>query len=310
MAQTARAGAADYRRTLANEWPTLAVALAIHAGWVALTWFWAALPLWVVLPAGAWLVAWHNSLQHEAIHHHPTPWPLLNTAIAALPLGLWLPFPLYRMSHLEHHRRPELLTSPLDDPESYYLLPARWQRMGRPARLVSLANQTLLGRLLLGPAIVVGRFLAEEAVLLWRGRPGRRRIWLLHALGVAAMLGWLAGVCGMPIPLYLLGIVYPALSLSLLRSFAEHRADPDPERRTAVVEAGPLLALLFLNNNLHLAHHLRPGVAWHRLPALAAELGVAKAAGDAHYRGYATIVRRFLLRPVAHPVHPLTPPAA
>ena len=48
----------------------------------------ASLPWWVVLPAGAWLTAWHGSLQHEAIHGHPTRSARLNAALAWLPIGL------------------------------------------------------------------------------------------------------------------------------------------------------------------------------------------------------------------------------
>ena len=46
---------------------------------------------------------------------------------------------------------------------------------------------------------------------------------------------------GISLPLYLGAIVSPSLSLTLLRSFAEHRAAPDPRHRTAIVEAHPAL---------------------------------------------------------------------
>ena len=34
----------------------------------------------------------------------------------------------------------------------------------------------------------------------------------------------------------------------------------------SVVKTNPLLSLLFLNNNLHFAHHKYPQLAWYRLP--------------------------------------------
>ena len=70
------------------EWPTLLVAAAIYAGFAALTWFYHALPWWLVFPAGAYVVAWHGSLQHEAVHGHPTHWPLLNELLVFPSLAL------------------------------------------------------------------------------------------------------------------------------------------------------------------------------------------------------------------------------
>jgi fatty acid desaturase len=48
------------------EWPTLAVAAAVYGGFGLATWFHEALPWWLLLPLGGFLVAWHGSLQHEA----------------------------------------------------------------------------------------------------------------------------------------------------------------------------------------------------------------------------------------------------
>ena len=44
------------------------VALALYGSWAALIWFHAALPWWILYPALGYVVAWHFSLQHEAIH--------------------------------------------------------------------------------------------------------------------------------------------------------------------------------------------------------------------------------------------------
>ena len=74
------------------------------------------LPLWALVPIGAWTVAWQMSLQHEAIHGHPTRMKWLNTAIATWPLALWLPYETYRLTHLQHHND-AYLTDPLEDPE-------------------------------------------------------------------------------------------------------------------------------------------------------------------------------------------------
>src|SRR5437870_4407700 len=86
------------------ELPTWGVAGGVYGGWLALTLFFHQLPTWAVVVLGAYLIAWHGSLQHETIHGHPTRSPRINHAVAWLPLSLWLPYRLYRDSHLQHHR--------------------------------------------------------------------------------------------------------------------------------------------------------------------------------------------------------------
>ena len=83
--------------------PTWMVAGAIYLGWGLTTWHYHTLPWWLVLPIGGFLLAWHGSLQHEAVHGQLAPWRWLNDAIALPPLGLWLPFPIYRATHRAHH---------------------------------------------------------------------------------------------------------------------------------------------------------------------------------------------------------------
>ncbi|NJO36745.1 MAG: hypothetical protein HC871_02840 [Rhizobiales bacterium] len=38
----------------------------IYAAWMLATWFHQAIPLWVLVPFGAIVIAWHGSFQHEA----------------------------------------------------------------------------------------------------------------------------------------------------------------------------------------------------------------------------------------------------
>ena len=70
------------------------------------------------------------SLQHEIIHNHPTRWRRLNRALGTWPLVLWLPFEIYRRTHLQHHND-NRLTDPLEDPESYYHTSEQWRAWGR-----------------------------------------------------------------------------------------------------------------------------------------------------------------------------------
>ena len=289
----------------AIEWPTIALAAAIYGLWAALTFWHAALPAWLVFPALAWLTAWHGSLQHEVLHGHPTRFRRLNDALGFPPLALWLPYAIYRRSHLRHHIDVRL-TDPLDDPESYYWTPDLWASLSRPGRALVMLQATLLGRLLLGPGWSLCRFYWFQAQFVWRGEGAARRVWAAHALGVAAVLGWVWGVCGIHPLLYLFAVVYPATSLLLLRSFAEHRAAAGVPQRIALVENAPVMGLLFLFNNLHVVHHVWPRVPWWRIPGLYRRHrdALIAANGGLLYDGYADVARRYLLTPHDAVLHP------
>jgi fatty acid desaturase len=287
------------------EAPTLALAVLIYAAWLLLTLCWRALPIWVATPVGAWLCAWQMSLQHEAIHGHPTRHPRLNDLIGAPPLNLWLPYVLYRESHRRHHHDAHL-TDPLEDPESTYLTAQAWRRAGPLQRWLYGACNTLVGRLLLGPARAIALFWWRQARLIGGGRFDLARIWLTHGLGVALVLGWVCGVCHIGIVSYVLGVVYPATALSMIRSLAEHRAAEDPGHRTAVVERAGPLGLLFLNNNLHLLHHERPDLPWYALPATWRAIRADRlvAHDGPVYRSYLEVAALYALRPHHSGPHP------
>lgn len=295
--------AAVHSREGRLEWQTVLLAVAIYGGWLVLTANAYRLPLLATALAGGWLIAWHGSLQHEVIHGHPSRWPLLNTVIGAVPLSLWLPFVIYRRSHIAHHATPQI-TDPLDDPESRYLPHDRSPR-GRLRHGAEVVQSTLAGRLLLGPAIMVVRFLVEEVVRLQRRPLEVLRDWLPHLAGSALVLWWLSW-CGIGLATYAFLFVYPGLSLTLLRSFAEHRAAKLPGHRVATVERAGPFALLFLYNNLHAAHHRRPDLPWYQLPAYYGQRReqFAQENGGLVYRGYGEIVRRYLLRAHDGLVHP------
>lgn len=287
------------------EWRTWLVAGAIYGGWFLLTFHAASLPWWLLLPAGAFTVCWHGSLQHEAVHGHPTRSARVNTALAWLPLGLWMPYEIYRDTHLRHHACPAL-TDPLEDTESYFVGQADWDRMSGARRLLLRFNRTLFGRLTLGPAL--------SAFALWRPEFQRARsgdhsnggVWLRHVPGAGLVLGWVVFASDLSVGAYVLLFAYPGLSLTLLRSYAEHHPAADTDRRTAIVLGGPVSRLLYLNNNLHVVHHSRPGLPWHAIPAeFSARREHYTAEADGHvYGGYAVLLQRFLFRAPNHPVHP------
>ena len=288
------------------EWPTVAVAAAVYAGFALLTLAYHDLPWWLVAPAGGFLVALHGSLQHEIVHGHPTRWPWLNRALVFPSLWLWMPHEIYADTHLRHHDDARI-TDPLEDPESYYLTGEAWNRAGPARRALLRFNNTALGRLLVGPFLCVWNLLAAEARALAAGDTRNVRAWLLHLLGCLPVLAWVIFVCDIPPAAYLLLFVFPGISLTLLRSYAEHRARPAVGERMAVVEAGPLMSLLYLNNNLHYVHHNAPSVAWYRLPARwrANRDAVLEANGGYRYSGYWEVIRRHALRSREPVVWPL-----
>ncbi|MFT3965225.1 MAG: fatty acid desaturase [Sphingobium sp.] len=290
--------AAGSRTGREPEIPTLLLALAIHGAWVLLTAWHAALPLPLLALAGGAVIAAHGSLQHETIHGHPTGRRWIDTAIGSVPLSLWLPYSIYRRTHIAHHATPAI-TDPFDDPESNYLASG-----AGPRHALAVAEATLLGRLALGPPIRIGHFLIGEARRAVREPAAWAREWLPHLAGVALLAGWLAHV-DLPPGTYLLAFVYPGTALSLLRSFAEHRAVPDPRGRAAIVARPGPFGLLFLNNNLHAVHHDRPDLAWYELPAHYRHHRDAYADAPL-YPGYGAIFRRHALRPhdaIVHPDH-------
>ncbi len=287
------------------EVPTWIVIVGVYGAWLALTWFYHALPWWVLLPAGAYVVGLHGSVQHELLHGHPTRRQWLNDLMARPSLWLWLPYGIYRDSHTVHHRT-DKLTCPLDDPESNYVFPEQWERMGPIPRAVFAARGTALGRLALGPAVAVGRLIRQQAPLLARGDALALRQWSAHAAATASVLYWVLAVCDIPFHAYVALFAYPGLSLALLRSFAEHRPEREQARATAIVEASWPMALLYLNNNLHALHHERPGVAWFALPGLyrAERAAILRRNGFFLFCGYREILRRYLVSPRDQVPHP------
>ena len=285
-------------------WRTLCVACLILGGFTLWSLYFNSLPLWVGAPLGSVLLTWYGSLQHETIHGHPTCSRALNRAIGGLPLSVWVPYAIYRQTHIQHHRQSgRRLTEVGHDPESFYLPPGHLDKVGSTRRFILQANCTLIGRLTLGPAIAIGTFWSEE---IRKARVDRRsrRIWAQHVLGTAALLVWLCGICHIPLFVYLLLVVYPSVSLTHLRSFAEHRADDHSPLRTNVVEAHPFWAMIFMNNNLHVAHHAHPHVPWHELPRLWHGMRHSTIPLGRVFHGYREVAREYLFRPFITAEHP------
>jgi fatty acid desaturase len=285
--------------------PTWVVAVVLYSLWFLLIWFNAVLPWWVIMPAGAYLLAWHFSLQHEAIHAFRGVPAWLRFAAVFPPLGLWFPFPLYRKSHTTHHRDVQL-TVPGVDTESYYVRRADWERMSGARRALLTFNQTMAGRLLIGPALRLWIMIDRETGRVRKGDFSHLAHWAVHVAAVAALFWFISGVCRMPWWQYCLLVAYPGLSLGLLRAFTEHRAAEDSHERTASVESNVLFGMLYLYNNLHVAHHLKPTMPWYDIPEYYRTNRAELLKGNGHfvYRGYAELAKRWMFVPVFSPVHP------
>ncbi|MEM8949166.1 MAG: fatty acid desaturase [Pseudomonadota bacterium] len=278
----------------------------IYIAWLTATWFHQVIPLWLLIPLGGLLLAWQGSFQHEAVHDHFSEKRWLNDLIALPPLSLWLPYGIYRSTHRAHHNI-NILTDPRRDPESFYVNQKSWSQLSFAIRCLLICHNTLIGRLLLGPFLVIGQFLTSETKALIAGDRRNLRTWLLHIPMAAPIVIWIVAVADMSLWTYVGCFVLPGLSLTLLRSFAEHKAAHTPLERTAIVEAGPFFSLLFLNNNLHHAHHRRPDLPWQALPAYYRQhrSSLLKENGGLCYSGgYGEIAGRFLIRPIDRPPHP------
>jgi len=288
------------------EWPTLGLILACYAVWGAGL-FW--LPeIWMPLAFLALIlsIALQSSLQHEVIHGHPFPGRKWGAVLVYGSLNLAIPYGRFRDTHLSHHLD-STLTDPYDDPESNYLDPAVWGRLAGPMRALLRANNTLLGRMVLGPAIGQVSFMAGD---LRQIRAGNRRV-LISWLGHGAVMGlilWIVSLSPVPVWAYLLAC-YAGLGVLKIRTFLEHQAHEKVRGRTVIVEDRGLLAFLFLNNNFHVVHHMHPRTPWYRLPGLYfanRETYLTRNEGY-RYRSYGEIFRRHFLRakdPVPHPLWP------
>ncbi len=283
------------------EWPTLILVIVCYGVWAiattALAAFW--LPLGVVVVAVS--VALHASLQHEVIHGHPFQTQWLNEALVFPALNLAIPYERFRDTHLAHHRDADL-TDPYDDPESNYLARADFLAMPGWVQTVLRFNNTLLGRLVVGPVLAQIAFTRADL------RLGRRALrgWVMHAGGVVVVMVWLIGVGAMPIWAYLMA-AYLSLSIIKIRTFLEHQAHQNARGRTVIVEDRGILAFLFLNNNFHAVHHMHPRVAWYKLPALYAR-GRERflRCNDGYvYGSYREIFRSYFLQAKDEVAHPL-----
>ncbi|CAI0719597.1 Fatty acid desaturase [Serratia entomophila] len=288
------------------ELPTWGIMAAVYGGWFGVTQHWQTLGPWLGAPLLILLTTWYMSLQHELIHGHPTRWPRVNQLFGLLPLAVWYPYGLYRDSHIQHHRN-EHLTDPHEDPESYYFSQAQWRRFPRLFPLLARVRNTLAGRVAFGPALDIAATLANALKAILGGDLRALAMWLTHLALLTLVLHWLQAQ-GIGAGFYLWVISYPALALTKIRSFFEHRAVEAPQARSIINEAAWPWRLLFLNLNYHLVHHDLPGLPWYGLREvyLAERDAYRQRSQGFVAQGYGEWVNAYAFTPIAVEVHPFS----
>jgi len=289
------------------QWPTFALLGLCYLMWALGT---TIIPMFsgvLAIVIVALAVTLHSSLQHEIIHGHPFSSPRVNAALVFPAVAILIPYLRFRDTHLAHHMDARL-TDPYDDPETNYLDPKIWFALPRTVRAVLTFNNTLAGRLLIGPMVSQVMFMRAD----WQAiRSGDRSVlfgWLWHIPAVLLVVAWLMWVGNMSMWSYA-AAAYCGISILKIRTFLEHQAHENANERTVIIEDRGLLAYLFLNNNFHVVHHMHPAAAWNTLPRLydANRDRYLRRNNDYRYRSYLDVFRRYFLKakdPVPHPLWP------
>ncbi len=289
------------------EWQTVALITVSYMVWTLLLVFSNTLhpAVWVVVSAIN--ITLFLSITHEIVHGHPTRSNFINSLAILLPIGWSFPYERFRDTHIEHHETDEL-TDPFDDPESWYLAHHDWITRSTIARAVLRFNNTLFGRMLIGPLIGLSRFYTSEISLIINDERQTRyllAVWIKH-LFLCGVLAWIVTSYSSVALWQLLVSIYMGHSFLLIRTFLEHQAAPDHSERTVIIEQICPIAALFLFNNYHFVHHDRPHIPWYQLPFEFRQNREAYLAknGAYLYRSYMQIFRKYFFHakePVKHP---------
>jgi fatty acid desaturase len=286
-----------------GEWRTIAVIVAVYGLTILTVMRHEVLTPWLTIPFLSVLGAWHLSMQHETIHGHPFRRQWINDVIGSIPVTLWIPYLCFKRDHIEHHHSD--LTHPGLDNESYYVSPEAWASAGPIRRAAYWANRTILFRMFVWTIVSTVTYLWAQIRLMLRGNKQTWFAMAAHVVGLVAVVYFVRSVAGMPLWQFALGTTYGGRILNAIRPFPEHKYQAGVETRTAMVMAGPFMSLLMLNNNLHVAHHEQPGVAWYEVPNLSARVNAverAREAGLLYEGGYAEVFRKFSFKPMGAPV--------
>ena len=286
------------------EWPTLILTLSVYGAYAfgAIV----VLPVSFLLGLIIMIIAGvlHSSLTHEVLHGHPFQNAFVNALLVFPALIIFIPYLRFKDTHLEHHRD-ERLTDPYDDPETNFMDPLVWDQLPKWRQSLHLFNNTLIGRMFIGPVLSQISFMQSDFQMI---TSGDRRVllgWVLHVPSLIFAYILVVEIADTAIWIWILAS-YLSMSVLKIRTYLEHRVHDHSRARSVVVEDRGVLAFLFLNNNFHSVHHAHPGVPWYALPRLfAAKRERFLAMNDGYYFGcYGEVIRKFAIHrkdPVAHP---------
>jgi len=186
-------------QVIRTDWVTLGLIFGVYG-----LWFWAlfVLPYLLAVPILIFCLVLHASLTHEVCHGHPLPSRIGSEALVHINPGLAVPYLRFRDTHLAHHKD-SILTDPYDDPESNYLDPECWAQMSRVSKRIGKANNTLAGRMILGPILGQIRFVTGDLRAIQKGDTSILLAWLIHGFG-AVLVVLTVVVSGFSIWLYVL----------------------------------------------------------------------------------------------------------
>ncbi|MZR29400.1 fatty acid desaturase [Sneathiella litorea] len=249
-----------------QEIKTLALIISCYGIWGLVLFGPVSLPVWLMALLLIPTITFHSSLQHECIHGHPFIDRRLNDLIVSPPIGLFLPYPRFKELHLTHHLRARI-TNPTEDPESWYITRREWANFSRFQKLMRNANNILVGRMIIGPALSIISLIYADFQKIRKSNWQLLGVWTMHLVLAFTLLVIIENFSNISIVGYLIA-TYFSMSLLMIRTFLEHQAHPDRRARSVLIDDKGLLRFLFLNNNLHAVHHAFPSVAWYRLPGL------------------------------------------
>lgn len=292
------------------EWRTLLLIIIGYIVWTVAVFAPIGAPEWLrillIVPA----ITFHSSLQHECMHGHPFRRQGLNDALVWPPIGIFVPYLRFKSTHLKHHFN-ENITDPYDDPESWYLDTEVWRRKPPAMKRIFMLNNTLVGRVLLGPMVGMVGFLAWEWSQLRGGKSKVAVEWAVHVVVAGTLLALIARFGQVGVGTYV-ACAYAGMGILMVRTFLEHQAHERAGSRSVIIEDRGPLALLFLNNNLHSVHHAYPSLAWYRLPGFFRQNRdrFLRMNGGYRFATYGSVFRLFAFRtkePVEYPLEHRTP---
>ncbi|PIR23771.1 MAG: hypothetical protein COV44_01075 [Deltaproteobacteria bacterium CG11_big_fil_rev_8_21_14_0_20_45_16] len=220
-------------------YPILFSALALHE-----------LPIYAYLPAGliqTLLVFLAFTLIHDGSHHSISRNPRINEVVLLLCWPMFLNNPiLFRKLHWQHHSN---VNDPIKDPDHFT------------------ASRTLGGRWFKSFFLIF--YYIVFGVRNFKSAYWRMQITLSVASSALVLLA--AIVTPLTWPIIFVWVLPAFFGIGLLAymntSLPHHPArETDRYRNTSNSYMPWFLQLLMLNQNLHLAHHLRPKMPWYEYP--------------------------------------------